>query len=53
MEVPVSSAKNRLSGLIRRALIAEIREGTRGHAHPGPNAARSQEFLYDDDDLPA
>jgi hypothetical protein len=36
MEVPVSSAKNRLSGLIRRALIAEIREGTRGRGGPAP-----------------
>jgi prevent-host-death family protein len=36
----------------RRAIIAEIRAAARGKAKPGPSAARSQDFLYDDDGLP-
>jgi len=37
----------------RRAIIEEIRASGRKNATPGPDAARSQDFLYDDDGLPA
>lgn len=36
----------------RLRLIAEIQESARGKALPGPCAARSQDFLYDEDGLP-
>jgi prevent-host-death family protein len=36
----------------RRKLLEELRAGA-VHATPGPDAARSQDFLYDDDGLPA
>jgi prevent-host-death family protein len=47
--VPV---KKRLTREERRALLEELR-GAASSATPGPNAARSQDFLYDDDGLPA
>ena len=37
----------------KRRLLLEIMESGRGKATPGPDAARSQDFLYDDDGLPA
>jgi prevent-host-death family protein len=36
----------------RRKLLDDLRAGA-VHATPGPDAARSQDFLYDDDGLPA
>jgi prevent-host-death family protein len=36
----------------RRKLLEQLRAGA-VHATPGPDAARSQDFLYDDDGLPA
>ena len=36
----------------RRALIASIQAAARGRIKPGPNAARSQDFLYDERGLP-
>jgi prevent-host-death family protein len=36
----------------RRALLESIRASAAAKATPGPNAARSQDFLYDDDGLP-
>ena len=41
MEVPVDRAK-------RRAVIEAVRKGALD-ALPGPSAARSQDFLYDDE----
>jgi prevent-host-death family protein len=35
----------------KRALLDALREAGK-HATPGPSAARSQDFLYDDDGLP-
>jgi len=35
----------------RRALIERVRKAA-GKAIPGPSAARSQDFLYDEDGLP-
>jgi prevent-host-death family protein len=36
----------------RRAIIAEIMASAAGRASPGPSAARSQDFLYDELGLP-
>lgn len=37
----------------RMALLKEIQAAAAGKALPGPCAARSQDFLYDEDGLPA
>ena len=37
----------------RRALMEEVRAAGRAKATPGPNAARSQDFLYDESGLPS
>jgi prevent-host-death family protein len=47
--VPVKKALDRQA---RTALIDEIRASAAGKATPGPSAARSQDFLYDEDGLP-
>jgi len=36
----------------RSAIIAEIRAAAAGRVSPGPSAARSQDFLYDEFGLP-
>lgn len=36
----------------RRALLEKLRSAGAAKASPGPAAARSQDFLYDDDGLP-
>ncbi len=36
----------------RRALLEAFSEEASALARPGPSAARSQDFLYDDDGLP-
>jgi len=46
--VPV---KKRLDREARRALLEELRKAS-VNATPGPSAARSQDFLYDEDGLP-
>jgi prevent-host-death family protein len=43
--------KKRLSPEERRALLEELRAAS-VNATPGPCAARSQDFLYDEDGLP-
>ncbi|MDM7946158.1 MAG: type II toxin-antitoxin system Phd/YefM family antitoxin [Oceanibaculum nanhaiense] len=37
----------------RRAVMERARASAAGKTHPGPDAARSQDFLYGDDGLPA
>ena len=37
----------------RRALMERVRATARGKALPGDDAARSQDFLYGDDGMPA
>jgi prevent-host-death family protein len=37
----------------RRAVMEAARRSAMAHAVAGPGAARSQDFLYDDDGLPA
>jgi prevent-host-death family protein len=36
----------------RRRVLAEVRAAGKAAATPGPSAARSQDFLYDEDGLP-
>lgn len=48
--VPV---KARLDAKAKRALIEAISREAAAKATPGPCAARSQDFLYDDEGLPA
>jgi prevent-host-death family protein len=47
--VPIKAALDRKS---RRALLEAARASGSGKANAGPNAARSQDFLYEDDGLP-
>lgn len=37
----------------RRALMERVRSSAAGKVQPGPNAAHSQDFLYDEDGLPS
>ncbi|HZT20809.1 MAG TPA: type II toxin-antitoxin system prevent-host-death family antitoxin [Dongiaceae bacterium] len=41
-----------LDAKARRALLEAVRAAAAGKASAGPNAARSQDFLYGDDGLP-
>ena len=36
----------------RRRVLEEVRAAGKAAASPGPSAARSQDFLYDEDGLP-
>ena len=47
--VPV---RRSLSEARKRALLEELAAAASAQATPGPDAARSQDFLYDDDGLP-
>lgn len=47
--VPVTAVLDREA---RRALLEEIRASGSAKATPGPSAARSQDFLYDEYGLP-
>jgi prevent-host-death family protein len=48
--VPVKKA--RLDPAGRRQLLEEFAAAASAKATPGPSAARSQDFLYDEDGLP-
>ena len=48
--VPVKKA--RLDPAARRQLLEEFGVAASAKATPGPSAARSQDFLYDEDGLP-
>ena len=48
--VPVRTKPDRET---RGALLEAFRKSIAGKATPGPSAARSQDFLYDEDGLPA
>jgi len=37
----------------KRRILLEVMESARGKVMPGPDAAHSQDFLYDEDGLPA
>ncbi len=47
--VPLKGSPDRKS---RHALLHEVRVSVSARATPGPGAARSQDFLYDEDGLP-
>jgi prevent-host-death family protein len=47
--VPIVAARTAES---RRALMERVRASASSKASPGPDAARSQDFLYGDDGLP-
>ncbi len=47
--VPVTRPVSRAA---RRKLIASVRAAAAGKAVAGPSAARSQDFLYDDEGVP-
>jgi prevent-host-death family protein len=47
--VPVRAARDRLT---RKAAIEAIRKSAGKKARPGPDSARSQDFLYGEDGLP-
>lgn len=47
--VPVQRAADAAA---RRALLDKVRAAGTARAMPGPDAARSQDFLYGDDGLP-
>jgi prevent-host-death family protein len=47
--VPIGAARDATS---RRALMERVRASASGMASAGPDAARSQDFLYGDDGLP-
>ena len=44
--------KAHLDAKSRRELLEEFRAAASASASPGPSAARSQDFLYDEDGLP-
>ena len=46
-------ARPQLTPEEKRRIIREIVEEAQKHITPGPSAARSQDFLYDEDGLPA
>lgn len=48
--VPIVAARDAAS---RRALMEKVRISAAAKASPGPDAARSQDFLYGEDGLPA
>lgn len=48
----VAVKRRRLSPEERRALLEEFQRATAGKVSPGPSAARSQDFLYDEHGLP-
>ena len=50
--VRLVAVKRRLNPEERRALLEELQRSTAGKVSPGPSAARSQDFLYDEDGLP-
>jgi prevent-host-death family protein len=47
--VPIEAAPDMAK---RRRVLEEIQASAAKHALEGPSAARSQDFLYDDDGLP-
>ncbi|WCT73826.1 type II toxin-antitoxin system prevent-host-death family antitoxin [Sphingomonas naphthae] len=48
----VPARKPALSPEARRRILEEARDAARGNILPGPSAAHSQDFLYDENGLP-
>ena len=51
--VPITAKPKKPNREARAAFIDAWRKSIAGKATPGPSAARSQDFLYDEDGLPA
>jgi prevent-host-death family protein len=51
--VRLTPVKRRLTPAERDTIIREVQEAVRGKATPGPDAAHSQDFLYDEFGMPA
>ncbi|MFK3776555.1 type II toxin-antitoxin system Phd/YefM family antitoxin [Agrobacterium sp. NPDC089420] len=47
--VPITAVADKSS---RRAALAKVRATVANKTHDGPDAAQSQDFLYDEDGLP-
>ena len=52
-DAQLTPVRSKLSQAERAAILEEVRAQSAGKATPGPSAERSQDFLYDDDGLPA
>ncbi len=50
--VRLAPVRRRLDGLQMRAFLEAIGDVASAKARPGPEAARSQDFLFGDDGLP-
>jgi prevent-host-death family protein len=50
--VRLTPIKPRMDRAARRAFLDEIMKSAAGKATPGPDAARSQDFLYDEFGVP-
>ncbi|MDB5459793.1 MAG: prevent-host-death protein [Caulobacteraceae bacterium] len=50
--VRLTPIKRALAPAERRRILDEVRKAAAGTALPGESAARSQDFLYDEDGLP-
>ena len=50
--VRLTPVKKPIDSEARRTLIDEVMRAATAKTSPGPSAARSQDFLYDDDGLP-
>ena len=51
--VRLQPVRKKIDPVAREALMRDISAAAAAKAFPGPSAARSQDFLYDDDGLPA
>jgi prevent-host-death family protein len=51
--VRLEPMKAKMTPAETRAVIKEIQEMARGKATPGPDAAHSQDYLYDETGMPA
>ncbi len=51
--VQLTSRKRKMTPTESLAIIREIQESVHGKITPGPDAAHSQDFLYDDTGMPA
>jgi prevent-host-death family protein len=51
-KITAATQRPNISTEERKRRFDAIRAAARGKATPGPNAARSQDYLYDEDGLP-
>ncbi len=48
----LTAVKRKPTAEEKRKILEEIMDAAKGKARPGPSAARSQDFLYDEHGLP-